>query len=174
PRLAKEAPDISLVTTRPSAITDEELRTGRVDAYFGSWSKIPPYLHQFLLRHEGFACIARRGHPRTRKSRLTPRAYTELEHVVVTQEDWPGGVVDTALADQGLGRRESIRTPHFLVAAQIVARSDAIATLPRGVAAVLARCLPLDVLRPPVDVSTIPIHMVWHPRTHEEAPHRWL
>lgn len=38
----------------------------------------------------------------------------------------------------------------------------------------LAQVLPLALYRPPIDVSSLSIHMVWHPRTHEQAPQRWL
>jgi DNA-binding transcriptional LysR family regulator len=174
PGVARLGPHVDLVMTRATKTTEEELRTGRADLYLGSWSKVPAHLHRHLLRQEGFACIARHGHPRTKKSRLTLRAYAELGHVIVAQNDCPGGASDTVLVDEGLGRRVSVRTPHVLVAARIVARSDAIATLPRGVALALADLLPIDVLRPPIDVSDVPIYMVWHPRTHEQAPHRWL
>lgn len=173
PRLAEVAPQVELTMAPASPATEEELRIGRVDLYLGSWSRIPAHLHQHLLQRESFACIARRGHPRV-KTRLSLRAYAELGHVLVAQEGRPGGAIDTVLAEEGLGRRITVRTPHFLVAARIVARSDAIATLPRSVARALAELLPIAVFKPPLDFSDFPVHMVWHPRTHEQAPHRWL
>jgi DNA-binding transcriptional LysR family regulator len=170
----KMTPNVEVVMTRATRATEEELRTGRVDLFAGIWSKIPSHLHSHLLFHDGFACIARRGHPKTKGNRLTLRAYGELAHVVVTQDEWPGGVADTFLADPGIARRVTLRTPDFLVAATNVARSNALATLPRSVALALAELLPIDVLRPPLDVATVPIMMVWHPRTHEREAHRWL
>ena len=95
-------------------------------------------------------------------------------HVVVTPTERPGSVVDTVLSDQGLGRRVVLRTPHFLVAPLVVARTDLIATIPRRIAETCAEFLELSVFDPPVDVPGFPIHMVWHPRTQEHPPHRWL
>ena len=173
PRVATLAPNVELLVTRASRDTEEELRTGRVDLFVGIWSKVPAHLHAHLLRHDGFACIARRDHPKTRR-RLTLRAFGELAHVVVTPDAWPGGLADTALSDRGLGQRVLARTPDFLVAAKIVARSNAIATLPSGIARALAELLPLDVFRAPLDVADVTISMVWHPRTHQQDGHRWL
>jgi DNA-binding transcriptional LysR family regulator len=95
-------------------------------------------------------------------------------HVLVEAGDRPSSVVDTVLADQGLGRRVVLRTPHFLVAPLMVARTDLIATLPRSVATTYAQFLPLNVFDPPLDAPGFPVQMVWHRRTHEQAPHRWL
>jgi DNA-binding transcriptional LysR family regulator len=172
-RLTFVAPRVDLALLRASRGIEDDLRTGRVDLYLGTWSKPPASLHQHLLCHDGFACIARRGHPRL-KSRLSLRAYAEFGHVLISSDERPSGVIETALLDQGLDRRIVVRTAGLLLAAVIVARSDLMATVPRTAAETLAKLLPLNVFRPPVDVSSVPIHMVWHTRTHEQAPFRWL
>jgi DNA-binding transcriptional LysR family regulator len=172
-RLKRSAPLVDIVVTRVGDTTLDELRSGRIDLYLGNWFNIPTGLKHHLLRHETFACIARRGHPKI-KSRLTLEAYGEVGHVLVSSGDHPGTMLDTTLSDQGLGRRVVLRTPHFLVAPLVVARTDLIATLPRGVATTFAQFLPLNVFPPPLDAPGFPVSMVWHPRTHEQAPHRWL
>jgi DNA-binding transcriptional LysR family regulator len=172
-RLKHSAPSVDIVVTRVADTTEEDLRTGRIDVYLGSWFNIPSGLKQHLLRHETFACIARKGHPKI-KSRLALATYFKVGHVVVEAGDRPGRVLDTVLSDEGLGRRVVLRTPHFLVAPLVVARTDLIATLPRGVATTFARFLPLNVFAPPLDAPGFPVSMVWHPRTHQQAPHRWL
>jgi DNA-binding transcriptional LysR family regulator len=172
-QLEESAPEVDLVITRVGDRADEELRSGRVDLYLGSWSNAPSGFKQYLLRQETFACVARRGHPRI-KSRLTLDTYLSVGHVLVSSDDRPGGIVDTQLTDHALGRHVVLRTPHFLIAPLVVARTDLIATLPRGVATAFAQFLPLNVFKPPLDTPGFPIHMIWHPRTHEQAPHRWL
>lgn len=172
-RLERRAPQVDIVVSREGDTTEDDLRSGRLDLYLGNWFNVPSGLKQHLLRHETFACIARKGHPRI-KSRLTLEAYGAAGHVVVETADRPGSVVDTVLSDHGLGRRVVLRTPHFLVAPVVVARTDLIATLPRGVVTSFAQFLPLSVFAPPLDAPGFPVSMVWHPRTHEQAPHRWL
>ncbi|HEU4581978.1 MAG TPA: LysR family transcriptional regulator [Polyangiaceae bacterium] len=172
-RLGRVAPLVDIVVDRVGDTTEEDLRAGRIDLYLGSWFNVPSGLEQHLLQHETFACIARKGHPLI-KSRLTLKAYMRAGHVLVEAGDRPSSVVDTVLADRGLGRRVVLRTPHFLVAPLMVARTDLIATLPRSVATTYAQFLPLNVFDPPLDAPGFPVQMVWHRRTHEQAPHRWL
>jgi DNA-binding transcriptional LysR family regulator len=173
PRLSRSAPHVELSMARVARGTEEELRTGRVDLYLGTWSKLPASLHEHLLYQESFACIATRRHPRL-KSRLTLRAYAELGHVLVQPEERPDAVVDTVLSDQGLGREVVARTADYFSAARTVAESELIATLPRRVATVLAELLPIGVHRPPLDVTGYAVRMIWHARTHDSPPHRWL
>lgn len=172
-RLEQIAPGVDIVMSRVSSGVEHDLRTGHVDLYLGVWLDIPSSLQHHLLRHETFACIGRAGHP-TIGSRLTLKRYAECGHVLVTPSEWPGRTVDTALSDRGLGRRVAFRTPHLLVAPLVVTRTDLIATLPRSVAEVFAELLPLEVHTPPLDAPGFGVQMVWHPRTHDHAPHRWL
>lgn len=172
-RLEATAPHVSVLFSRTSGSAEEELRSGRIDLYIGTWANVPSGFRRHLLRQETFACIARKGHPSI-KSRLTLDAYLRVGHVVVSSDQGPGDVVDTRLSDHALGRRVVLRTPHLLVAPLVVAHTELIATLPRGVAAAFAQLLPLRIFKPPLDTPAFPVSMVWHPRTHEQAPHRWL
>ena len=172
-RIKHLAPGMDIAMSRRPGEVEQSLRTGHVDLYLGVWFNVPEAFRRHLLRKETFACIARRGHPQI-GSELTLRSYMEAGHVVVTPTERPGSVVDTVLSDQGLGRRVVLRTPHFLVAPLVVARTDLIATLPRTIAETCAEFLELSVFNPPIDVPGFPIQMVWHPRTHEHPPHRWL
>ncbi len=177
PRLLEElgsiAPGIDVAVSPASREAEHNLRSGHVNLFLGVWLNIPSSLQHHLLRHESFACIARTGHPAIR-SRLTLKRFAEAGHVLVTPAEGPGRVIDTVLSDQGLGRRIAVRTPHYLVAPLVVARTDLIATLPRTVAVTFAELLPISVYTPPLDAPGFPIHMVWHPRSHDHAAHRWL
>jgi DNA-binding transcriptional LysR family regulator len=172
-QLKRAAPSVDIEMRRVAGRAEEDLRTGRIDLYLGVWPNIPSSLERHLLRQETFACIARKGHP-VIKSRLTLEDFVSVGHVLVAPSGRPGSVIDTALSDQGLGRRVVLRTPHFSIAPLVVARSDLIATLPRAVATAFAEVLPLRVYPPPLDAPGFPVHMVWHPRTHEQPPHRWM
>lgn len=171
--LKRSAPLVEVVVTRADDATEEDLRSGRIDLYLGSWVNVPAGLKHHLLRHETFACIVRKGHPRVR-ARLSLETYMALGHVLVTSGDRPGKIIDSRLSELELGRRVMLRTPHYLMAPLVVARTDLIATIPRGVAQAFAEFLPLTVLAPPLDAPGFPISMVWHSRTHEQPPHRWL
>jgi DNA-binding transcriptional LysR family regulator len=101
-------------------------------------------------------------------------AYAELGHVLCGPAELPGGVLDAKFADEGVGRRVVVRTPSVHAVVLIVARSNLIATLPRALADTFAELVPLQVHRPPLDTDDFAVEMVWHPPTHQQAPHRWL
>lgn len=171
-RLEVVAPQVDIVVVRGGDNPADALRSGGIDLYLGNWSSVPSGFKRYLLRQESFACIARKGHPRI-KSRLTLEAYLSAGHVLVSSDEHAGSI-DTQLSDHALGRRVVLRTPHLFVAPLVVARTNLIATLPRGVATSFAQFLPLRVFKPPLDAPGFPVSMVWHSRTHEQAPHRWL
>ena len=46
--------------------------------------------------------------------------------------------------------------------------------MPERVALLFAGRLELALIDPPVPLSTFPLSQLWHQRTHDSAPHRWL
>jgi DNA-binding transcriptional LysR family regulator len=173
-RLAGEAPgiDVEMVQLR-GGLPAEDLRAGRLDLAIGTYGDAPEPFRTQPMFHETFVCAVRKGHPRVR-GKLTLKQFVELGHVLTTPHGRPGGVVDRLLAERGLSRRVAVTTPHFLVAPILVAHSDLVGTLPSRVAHALAAFLPLTLHRPPLDVPGFSVAMVWHTRTAEEPPHRWL
>jgi DNA-binding transcriptional LysR family regulator len=76
---------------------------------------------------------------------------------------------EDAFARHGLSRRIVVTVPTFAAAATVVASTDLLGGMPRRVATVLARSLPLDVLRPPMPALRFPMMLAWHERTHDDA-----
>jgi hypothetical protein len=63
----------------------------------------------------------------------------------------------------------------FIGAAVIAKHTDAVATLPLSIAAVLARDLDLEVVAaPPVKLPKIEIFQYWHERLHREPGNKWI
>jgi DNA-binding transcriptional LysR family regulator len=54
----------------------------------------------------------------------------------------------------------------------VVARSDLVATLPERAAKLSG--VPLAVHTPPLAMPSLPMNLVWHPRTTASAGHRFL
>jgi DNA-binding transcriptional LysR family regulator len=172
-RMKRSAPGIDLEISRQLGGAESALRTGGLDLFIGAWFDVPSAFRSHLLRTEGFMCIARKGHPAI-ASELSLPIYMQLGHIVVSPTERPGSVIDAVLQDQDLGRRVVLKTSHFLIAPLVVARTDLIATLPRAVARACAEFLELALYPPPIDAPGFPVRMVWHPRVHDHAPHRWL
>jgi DNA-binding transcriptional LysR family regulator len=67
-----------------------------------------------------------------------------------------------------------LRTPHFVAAPFLVARSDLVVTAPVGLIAEATQHVPLTVVAPPVALPEVEGHMVWHERRHLDPAHQWL
>ena len=172
--LEREGPLIDLrVYSLPRGLPAKELETGRFDLAIGVFSELPAGFVEEPLYRERFTCILRRDHPIGR-GRLTLRRFASLGHVLITPGGRPGGLVDRVLADHGLTRRVVVTTPHFLVAPVLVIQSDLVCTLAKRVARVFRDYLPIQLHKPPVEVPSFGINMVWHRRVDEDPAQRWL
>ncbi len=126
------------------------------------------------LLHEGFACIARRGHPAFEDG-AGVEAFAAAPHLLVSPEGDRMGLVDRELAALGLERRIVLSLPQFLVAPFVVADTDLVATLATRVARrFAAACLGIAVHEPPIALPTWPLAMMWHRRANDNAATAWL
>ena len=173
-RLAESAPRASIELS-PLDVTAmrRSLETGALDLALGPAPRGGTgRLKSERLLAERFACIVRKGHPRIGK-RLTAKDYAAEGHVVVRA---PAGAArtDPALADVGRTRRAPVTVTHFLLAPEIVAASDLIATLPERVGERFAGRYPLVVHRSPVRPAGFTLTMSWHARTDPDPARAWL
>ncbi len=89
-----------------------------------------------VLREEDFVILARAGHPFAAAPTLPH--YCAASHLVVSMTGDANGFVDDALAERGLSRRVALTVPSFFMALAVVAETDLIAAVPRGLAAAYA------------------------------------
>lgn len=172
-RLARDAPGIDLViSSLATGLDSDAMSAGRTDLALCPGGISEPLREQLLL-HESFVCIVRKGHP-TVKKRLTLKQFTELGHVLVSPKGQPGSHTDRQLAERGLSRRVAVVTPHFLVAPQAVAASDHISTVPQRIAKIFAAQLPLVLHKPPIEIPSFSMSMIWHSRAVHDPAQRWL
>ncbi len=85
-----------------------------------------------------------------------------------------GGVVDDALRKLGRSRRIAFATPNFLVAPEVVAKTDLVITLAARIAIGFERVLPLAVFEPPLELPGFRIAMFWHESQHADPAHTFL
>ena len=84
------------------------------------------------------------------------------------------GLVDAALARQGLKRRLALTLPHVYAAPPLIARSDMIATVMGGVVSASGHADELCVFDPPLDLGPVPFVLSWHRRNDAHPAQRWL
>lgn len=127
-----------------------------------------------LLLHEGFACIARPGHPAFAEG-AGVEAFAAASHLLVSPEGDRTGLVDRKLAALGLERRVVLSLPQFLVAPFVIAETDLVATLAARVARRFAAAnLGVVVHEPPIALSEWPLTMMWHRRVDDHPATVWL
>lgn len=125
------------------------------------------------LFEEPFVSILRKDHPAAGGA-LDLKTFLSLSHLLVSPENDRFGIVDQALAKKNLKRRLALTLPHMYAAPALIARSDMIATIMKGVVAASGHGNALRVLEPPIELR--PAHFVtsWHRRNDTHPAQRWL
>ena len=173
--LGRQAPGLR-VAVRPMAAErlDEQLASGEVQLALLPRGNAPLAARSLLLCEEHFVCALRRGHPiMVGRAALSLETYCALPHVLVapTGHDFRG-VVDRALAAQGHTRRVRVSVPSFFAAAELVRRSDDVATLPERLVRLYGDAL--LALAPPLPVPGFTIAAVWHERADRDPALTWV
>lgn len=177
PRLAeivtREAPGVDVLMRVVPEDPTADLADGRLDLVILPRPALPDGMMTAHLFDDTFLCAVRRDHPQVKRS-LSLERFTSLRHVQIAPRGRPGGPVDDALAALGLARRVCVRTPSFLAAPLLVARSDLVLTAPRLVLEPLAGPLGLRTFPLPLEVPGFRVHAAWHARMHHDPAHRWF
>lgn len=174
--LAQAAPRAS-VDVLPIHIrrVEEALDLGEVDLAVAFFIEPPASLKRRPLFHEHSVGMARKGHAGIGPALGAPE-YAALRHVSVSPSavNYFSGAIEAQLAARGLVRHIAVTSPHFLLAAYLVAHSDLVLALPSRAAQRLAALYPLMLFDIPLDLPEFELATYWHERTHNSAAHQWF
>jgi DNA-binding transcriptional LysR family regulator len=178
-RLAEVAPRVRLASVRvPRDALERVLTQGEVDLVIDRERRVAPPIKGMHLADDTLAVILRQGHPLLAsplKPALDVAAYFAHQHVMVSMRPDQADPLQAVWSAMGLGERHvALRCQHYFAAANVVAHSDALLTLPRTYAEQLTRALPLVMRDLPVPVPPIGIWMYWHAERDADPVHRWL
>lgn len=172
-RLGAVAPNIA-VSVRPLFAPDlaGQLERDEVQLALMPPGNAPEGARTRRLFDEEFVCALRYGHPALDRQ-FDLDSYCELQHVLVapTRYDF-SGVADRELRKKGRTRRVRVSVPNFQLAAEIVARSNDVATLP--VRYVKQHSPRLQSVAPPFSVPGFTVALIWHERTQRDPRLSWL
>jgi DNA-binding transcriptional LysR family regulator len=168
-----EAPAVDLRFIANTADDPGALRDGAADLSIGIYGDLPPELKTQVLLTDRFVCVVRRDHPAVDK-RLSLDRFLALSHIQVAPRGRPGGYVDDVLAERGHARRVARAVPFFLAALRLAAATDYVLTISERVARIMAPCLGLRILEPPLALRPYALRLVWHPRYDGDPAHAWL
>ena len=171
--VAKEAPGISIRVISLLGDDLSPLECQEVDFVLAGSESKASTLCRYTLFKENFVCLVSKNHPIS-QSHLTLKEYLSMKHCLVTIKNVGHGVVDTILNQKKLKRRITVRVPHFLAAAHVVAESDLIITLPFHLGQYLSQQMKIVMLKPPIKLPSFPIYLYWHIRNQHNPINKWL
>lgn len=176
--LRRHAPGLQIIVwPEDNRRLRELLEDGVCDIAINFIKEPPQMLRSAKLYPQRVSCIVSRDHPEIRRN-LTLDAYVRYPHVLWGMEPVPFPaielMVDEALDRRGLSRTAGIRVGNGMLAPAIVAATDMIATVSDRVAHASAALLPLNVMRPPIELDGADISMYWHERTHLDPVRSFL
>ena len=171
-RVRQEAPGVD-ITFLPDTNEAELLRAGGVDLDLGAPHGLGNEIEHELLFTDPIVLALRSDHPLTGQ-RITARRYANADHVVVSSRGNRFGAVDRELAKLGLERSSITVVPSFVVAAHLIASSDAVAVTANAGVRAFQRQLPIAARKLPFALRPLPIAQSWHRRNTNDPAHRWL
>jgi DNA-binding transcriptional LysR family regulator len=171
---AAQAPGLR-VSFRPLARTAAMtvLAAAEVDLVIGFNPRADARFMVQPLVEQGYAVVARAGHPRVGDDLTLPR-YLAERHLLVSYRGDARGIIDTLLAQRGLSRDVVMTLPYYLPALATVAASDLIATVPRLLAETHGAPFGLRVIDPPLAIRRFAISAVRHRRHATSALLDWV
>jgi DNA-binding transcriptional LysR family regulator len=153
------------------------LAAGEVDVAIGPAHTPLPNVHSSDLYEEEGVLVVRKGHPQIRR-RMSKEQFNTMRHIdILLALAGPGighRIVEEFLARHGLHRDIAISVASFAAAAAIAAQTDWVAGMPRRMAAVFLRQMPLTSIAMPVPAVKFRIQLLWHERTHQDAGARFF
>lgn len=150
----------------------DEIEQRAIDIAIVPMHDIPLRFSARTLYEEEFVIAMRAGHPLARQPTLD--RYCAASHLLVSAAGDPEGFVDAALARLGRARRVVLTVPNFMMALEIVAKTDLIAALPGRLVAMQAARFGLATARSPVPLGRDPIRAVVSKAALGDAGVAWL
>lgn len=102
------------------------------------------------------------------------RDYIAVPHVLGSPRGDAHGVVDDALAANGLTRDIAVVTPHFAAVPFALKGAKLISTVPERPARIFARQFDLATSPVPVALPASDVSMIWHSSYDPDPAHQWL
>ena len=176
---AREAPHAKLIVEGYSqtALRSFALQSGCADLAVGCLARISESWRSQLLLEDPYVGLVRKGHPEI-GHRLSLEAFLRAPHLVYRPagDDYHAQelFIDRCFLSTGIRRRVAVSLGHADGLAEVVARGQYLALIPRTLAQSClqdGRCRTVTL---PVDVPPVRIAQYWNERFHHDAAHRWL
>lgn len=181
--LREQAPNVTIDLMTPSDVSFHDVENGKVDIAVNRFDELPQSFHQKLLWHDDFSCLLHKDHPLINNYCL--QEYLEARHSWVSKTGFGVGIgmdptdvqklgwVDEALNRLGHQRHIKVFTRNYHVA-MYLAKEGLIATLPSKAAKLYEDSVDLVLRKPPFEIPSIELKMIWSPLLQHDDGHRWF
>lgn len=174
--MRRQAPEVRLSTIElDGEHLREWLESGKVDLAAGDY----PFLVQGIKRQRllvtHHVSLVEKRHPRLAEL-SSANAFVEQQHVLVNRSEILsyGPPAEEALELAIPRKRVTATVPSFAAAALLAKYTDSIVTLPKPIAAILARELDLKFFKTPIKLPDTEVYQYWHERYDRDHGHEWL
>lgn len=176
--IRQEAPGVEILTYQCDIRqANRMLAEGGIDLAAGFFLNIDDSLHRSTLFESPYALIASTSHPSIQGS-CTVQQLSAAPHLLYRPAVGSHRAMDERIyelcAQSGHPRRQVLEVSHGLGLAEVVARTDLVACIPRPLAELCARGNQVQVLPLPLAMPTMVIAQYWHERVHRDGGSIWL
>jgi len=176
-RLQKTAPNITIeVEMIGEDASRARLDRGQIDVVIGmdDSQNMPKHIVCEHWLTQQMVCLVARDSKQVSDS-LSVQQFSEMSHVVFSDlTSDTSSTIDDWLASQSLIRQHIARTVNYMAAASIVAKTEAIMTLPFEMGKLFAEILPVRLVQPPKGLPAIHMTMIHHPLAEADPAQVWL
>lgn len=166
-------PNVRIVLLNYDPARLHALELGELDLVLaspGQMSVLPSLISRTVVRDQFMTAASSVKHA---SGKLELDEFCARDHVVVSATG--GGfdsMIDEELARLGRSRRVSVSVQSYLVAIELVAKSDLVATLPNAL--LTHRSSDIIITEPPIRLAPFALSAGWHMRSSNDPGHRWL
>lgn len=176
PRVAISLRQLLPTSERPTIAAWEsildDLDARAFDIAIAPLAEVPARFVARTLYEEEFVIAMRAEHPFIKAPSLD--RFCEAAHLLVSLTGDPFGLVDDALAREGLSRRVALTVPNFMMALAVVAETDMLAALPRRLVAKQAGRFGLISVEAPLRLPRYQIQAITPKAAMKDAGLAWL
>lgn len=172
-RIALSAPSIDVATVRSERRDiEDDLQSAEIDFAIDVALPLSADVRREPVAAAPLVVLARKDHPVVRGA-LDLDTYVAQEHVLVTGRRRGRGYEDVALAKHGLTRRIRVRCQQHTAAAEIVNRTDLLATI-SSTHSELVNDKDNQMLPFPIEVPPLDSFLYWHARAEDDPACQWM
>jgi DNA-binding transcriptional LysR family regulator len=171
--LKRRAPSCAIRTVRmPNSAIEDALEAGTIELALGSVYEPQRNIYQQTLYLHDYSVLAWKKHPRL-GTKLSLAQYKQEGHLVA-QTGSDDHLRSTGLAPHGVTRRIEVSVGGLLSIPWLLPDTELLATVPTHLARIACGKFPLRMYPLPLKVPTYAIKTYWHPRSNNDAGHRWF